>query len=96
MSRRQQSQPIGSATELDGHPSRCGCLECRAWREFRPMFASYQESRDLRRWEEFLRAFVVGDAAARERFYAEVPMSRHQRRAMEAKARKINRRTDRP
>jgi hypothetical protein len=92
----EQQQPgrqlPGTNTELDGHPPRCGCLECRAWREFQPMYENYQHARRLRLWEEFLLAFYKNDPAARARFYAEVPMNRHQRRRLEARARRLRQR----
>lgn len=83
--------PIGTDTELTGHPHRCACLECRAWRDFRPMYAAYREARRARLWALYLAAFAVPDPApgAREAFYAEVPMNRHRRRALEARARRI-------
>lgn len=81
---------IGSCTELTGHPYRCGCLECRAWRDFLPMYRSYREAKTLRLWPLYLRAFVNEEPGAKEDFYREFPLNRHERRKLEAKVRKVN------
>lgn len=80
---------IGTDTELINHPHFCGCMECRAWREFMPMFNQYREARKLRLWDLFIRGFNLNEPDARAEFYAEVPMNRHARRKLEAKARKL-------
>lgn len=81
---------LNSKTELYGHPSNCGCIECQAWREFRPMWNEYTDAKTSRLWEIYVRAFIRNEPGAREEFYSEVPMNRQRRRALEAKARKLN------
>jgi len=80
---------IGTDTELSGHPDNCDCPECKAWREFQPMYKDYTEARSLRLWEIYIKGFALNEPDARTEFYAEVPMNRHARRRLESKARKL-------
>lgn len=81
---------IGTETELCGHPHKCECIECRAWREFRSMWEEYRQARTERLWEIYVHAFVNDEPEARAEFYRETSLNRHARRRLESKARKIN------